>query len=271
MSTLQLSRVTHKKPSPIRQLVMLAPAGGRIPGPFRSVAQDSRLHTQLLEQVQQLRGRIMVEEGALPQSGLDAFGRHRSELDAHAWHLLMVSGASRVTGCVRYLVHPSNVLFSRLGLRRAAAASGCAKWAHRVRSAVEGELAQARREAFSLVELGGWVLERELRGTADGIRMALGAFAWSQIAGGCLGRTTATVKHGSSSMLRRIGGSSLHAFGEPLPRYYDPDYNCEIEMLRFDSRKPNPAYSSLIDDARGSLLSTPIICPQEAQIWQSAS
>jgi hypothetical protein len=271
MSTLHMSCVSRKDSPGRRELVMLAPRGGRIPGPFRTIEEDSAKHQILLDQVQELRGRIMVEEGALPKTGLDSLGRHRSDLDEKAWHLVVVSGGNRVTGCVRYHVHPSNVSFQRLSVRRAAAASGCKKWAHRVKTAVEGELASARHHSFSLVEIGGWVLEPELRGSAEGIRMALGTFAWGQIAGGCLGITTATVKHGSSSMLRRIGGSPLRAFGEPLPRYYDPDYNCEIDMLRFDSRSPNPAYAKLVDDVRHSLLSTPVICPREKQLLRSAS
>ncbi len=271
MSTLHMSRGSRNASRGRRELVMLAPGGSRIPGPFRTIEEDSAKHYNLLNQVQRLRGRIMVEEGALPKTGLDSLGRHRSELDEKAWHLVIVSDGDRVTGCVRYHVHPANVSFQRLSVRRAAAASGCKRWAHRVQTAVEGELAKARRSSFSLVEIGGWVLERELRGTAEGIKMALGTFAWGQIAGGCLGITTATVKHGSSSMLRRIGGSSLRAFGEPLPRYYDPDYNCEIDMLRFDSRSPNLAYAKLVDEVRHSLISTPIICPREEQALRSAS
>ncbi len=271
MRTLQMSRVSRKTSFGCRQLVMLAPEEGPIPGPFRMIEQDSAMHSDLLDQVQKLRGRIMVEEQALPASGLDSRGRHRSDLDAKAWHLIVLSGSGEVNGCVRYLVHPSNVAFNRLSVRRSATASGCRKWAQRVRAAVESELATARRETFSLMEIGGWVLERQLRGTVEGIRMALGAFAWGQIAGGCLGLTTATVKHGSSSILRRIGGCSLTAFGEPLPRYFDPDYNCDIEMLRFDSRRPNPVYASLIDEVRASLLTTPIVCPGQRQVLRSAS
>ena len=266
-----MSPAARRAATGVRKLVMLAPKGARIPGPFRSIEEDSGKHYDLLNQVQRLRGQIMVEEDALPKSGLDLMGRHRSDLDDNAWHLVVTSGANQVQGCVRFLVHPSSVSFNRLSIRQAATAPGCKVWERRVRTAVENELAAAPRGAFSFAEIGGWVLDRELRGSIEGIRMALGIFAWGQIAGGCLGITTATVKHGSSSMLRRIGGSPVHAFGEPLPRYYDSDYNCQIEMLRFDSLKPNPAYVSLVNDVRHSLLSTPIICPREMQRLRSAS
>ena len=72
-------------------------------------------------------------------------------------------------------------------------------------------------------------------------------------------------------VLRRIGGRSLVADGESIPKYYDPEYKCDMEMLRFDSRQPNPKYQTLLKGIRASLLSTPIICRSEqpALSWAS--
>jgi hypothetical protein len=68
-----------------------------------------------------------------------------------------------------------------------------------------------------------------------------------RIAGGALGITTATVRHSSSTILRRLGGSHLAAAGQTVPAYFDPRYNCEMELLRFDSRRPSAKYSGCID------------------------
>ena len=245
-----------------RQLLLLAPLGARIPGPYRHIEQDSALYADLLSQLQQLRGRIMVEEAAIAPEHLDEGGRHRSPVDKDSWHLLIMDHG-RVSGCARYLVHPSNVALSDLVVRRTER-FGCDNWAKRVRSALQRELTIARRHAFSLVEFGGWALAAELRGTPEAARMALASYAFCQIAGGCFGLTTATVQHGSSSILRRIGGRSLVADGEVIPQYYDPEYKCDMEMLRFDSRNPNPKYHGLLRGVRSSLLSTPIICRSDA-------
>ena len=32
-----------------------------------------------------------------------------------------------------------------------------------------------------------------------------------------------------------------------MPRYFDYRYNCDMEILRFDSSEPNPKYRSWID------------------------
>ncbi len=245
-----------------RKVILLAPAGARIPGPYRNIEQDDLRYHELLHQLQKLRGRIMVEESVISEDHLDETGRHQAPVDTESWHLLVVH-RGRVSGCARYLVHPSNVAIDELGVRRTAR-FGCDNWGRRVSLALHRELRQARKHAFSLVEFGGWTLDRHLRGTSEAARMALASYAFCQIAGGCFGLTTATVQHGSSSILRRIGGRSLVAEGEVIPKYYDPEYNCEMEMLRFDSRKPNPKYLALLKGVRASLLSTQIICRSEA-------
>jgi hypothetical protein len=77
--------------------------------------------------------------------------------------------------------------------------------------------------------------------------------------GGGIGVTNATRRHHSSYILRRIGGGSLIADGVELPAYYEPQFNCEMEILRFDSARPNPRYQAWIDDIRAHLLTTPVI------------
>jgi hypothetical protein len=44
-----------------------------------------------------------------------------------------------------------------------------------------------------------------------------------------------------------MGGEPLEANGVPLPSYYDPRYGCEMQILRFDSRRPSETYASLVD------------------------
>lgn len=243
-----------------RSLVLLAPGGARVPDVFGRVDTSHSVYSDLMSRVQRLRGRIMVEEQALPERELDSLGRHRSKYDYKAWHMVTLSGAGEVVGCFRYLVHPTEVSFGDLSIKRVSKVMGCSRWASQFRAAIESELARVRRFGFQLVEFGGWVLSQEFRGSTEAFRMALNAYAWTQLAGGCLGLTTATVKNGSASMLRRLGGSSLEAFGEPIPRYFDSEYNCDIEMLRFDSRTPNPEYDGRLAAAREKLSSATVVC-----------
>jgi hypothetical protein len=70
-----------------------------------------------------------------------------------------------------------------------------------------------------------------------------------------------TTRHHSSSILRRLGGASLVDGEEEIPPYYDPDYGCEMELLTFDSTKPNPRYADWIHDCHHVLSNLVVIAP----------
>jgi hypothetical protein len=89
--------------------------------------------------------------------------------------------------------------------------------------------------------------------------MALAAYSLGQLFGGAVGVSTATRRHCSSSILRRIGGKSLENAGIAIPPYYDPQYKCDMEILRFHSWKPNPRYLVWIEEIGRSLQHIPVI------------
>jgi hypothetical protein len=44
-----------------------------------------------------------------------------------------------------------------------------------------------------------------------------------------------------------------------LPPYYDPQYKCEMEIVRFKSDAPNHKYRRWIDQISASLLDVPVL------------
>lgn len=44
-----------------------------------------------------------------------------------------------------------------------------------------------------------------------------------------------------------------------MPAYYDPQYECDMEILSFRSWAPNPRYSVWIDEIRSTLCHTPVL------------
>jgi hypothetical protein len=252
-----------------RRFVLLAPAGVAPRGAFRHVEGDPGWRQELLNDMQRLRGRIYVNDGAITPDELTADGRHIQSIDEESWHLLVLSPGGRVLGCTRYLQHHASTPFNRLRVRSAALAN-CQEWGEPLRNAVERELESARRSGFSFVEVGGWALDETLRGSSDAVRSVLFTYAWSQIIGGCLGLSTATHRNGSAAILRRIGGRPLEWDGVELPPYYDPHYKCEMEVLRFDSRLPSLKYQPVIDEIRSQIPTVPVICGHKpADAWHS--
>jgi hypothetical protein len=240
------------------RLVLLAPPQARLPASFARIETGSQHHGRLLRSAQRLRGKLYREDGAIRDSEVSWDGRHEHPADEHAWHLLSLDGNGEVSACSRYISHPNKLHFSELGVRNAALADST-EWGTKLRIAIDAEVAEARRRGLAYVEVGGWALDSSLRRTAEAVRIALATYSLARILGGCIGVTTATRRHCSAAILRKIGGRPLRINQVELPPYYDPQYECEMELLRFDSAEPNPRFEVWIEDLRSHLLHSPVI------------
>jgi hypothetical protein len=247
-----------------QRLILLAPTA-TVPGFFKNVEHDTLRHLRLVREMQRLRGKVYLEDGALGRDQLTSDGLHDTAEDHKSWHLLMVDSFRRVTGCAWYLEHPNSVGLDDLRVRQTPLARS-ADWCGKLRKGVESELRKARREHLRYAEVGGWAVSERSRCTSEGLVLALAGYSLGRICGGCLGITTATVRHCSSSILRRLGGSPLAADGAPVPSYFDSRYGCEMEILRFDSRRPNPKFNDLIEQLRESMASVPIFAPSAVRM-----
>jgi hypothetical protein len=241
------------------RMLLLAPAGAIIPESLTGAEWNPQYHRTLLAELQKLRGRVYLEDGAIERSELYPDGRYVQPTDDDAWHLMTLNGRGGASGCARYMAHSGPVHFDDIGvsnspLRR----SG--EWGSGFRTAVEAEIELATRLGIDYVEVGGWALTEEVRGTSAALRIALGMFSMARLLGGCIGLTTATRRHSSSSILGRIGGKSLMAESVEIPGYFDPEYQCEMDILRFDSARPNPRFERWIEELKGYLSGVPVIC-----------
>jgi len=240
-----------------RKWVLLSPSNTVVPDCFGRVTADTTQRDQLLAAMQRLRGRIYLEDGAI-EAGHLTDGRHLVHLDEGSWHLLVVDGYDQVRGCVRFHAYPQTTRFTQLNVARSPLAYS-AEWGGRLRGAVESELELSRRLDLPCVEVGGWALAEEIRGTSEAVRMALAMYSLSQALGGSIGISTVTRRHCSASILRRIGGNSLKYDGLELPPYDDPQFKCEMEVLRFYSWAPNPRYEVWIEEIKQELRATSVL------------
>jgi len=243
--------------SGFRRLLLLSPPHARIPASFQSVSYDPERYTALLHQTQRLRGAIYLEDGAIDESRLTN-GRHVVESDRHSWHLLVLDAEGGICGCTRYRHHESGVQFGSLAVSESSLAS-CSAWGAKVRSAVDEELTLSRALDLPFVEVGGWAVAEPIRNTVEALRMVLASYALFRTFGGAVGLATATARHSSASILRRIGGRPLEYSGQSMPPYVDSQYNCRMEMLRFYSWAPNPRFDSWIAEIGREIQSTPVI------------
>lgn len=246
-----------------RKNLLLAPtlvAGG----PFTEVVVDSSRHHGRLAEAQKLRGRIALHEGAVDRTQLSPDGRHVQAADRHSWHLLTLDNDGRVAACMRYLPHRRGARFNDLAISRSSMALS-KTWGRHLRTAVEEDMQSAHERDCSYVELGGWVISEALRCTTEALRMIATAYAFAQLCGGALGISSASTQRCSATILKRIGGQQMRARGVELPSFYDTHYRCHMEVLRFDSSKPNPRYGKWMDACRSHLKDVPVICPESVE------
>jgi hypothetical protein len=240
-----------------QRLLLLAPPDASAHGFLQNVTVDPQLHEGLMERMQRHRGDIYLKDGAIASEQLSRDGRHQTPEDERSWHLLMLGQDYSITACIWYLEYENTIGIERLRARNCPLATDRAS-RHQFRKAVESELARARRDDLRYAEVGGWAASPDSRCT-DGLFMILAVYALAGISGHARVLSTATVRHGSSTILRRLGGSPLVADSMPIPAYHDSRYGCEMELLRFDTRQPNARYMPTIAALTDRLANAPVV------------
>jgi hypothetical protein len=171
---------------------------------------------------------------------------------------LSMDSSGRISSCLRFLEERNARGFEDLWVRHAAL-SQCPRFGHPFRRAVETEMARARQMQIGFGEVGGWAVAESHRWTLEPLKIILATYGLLQLHGGCAGVATATFRHNSATILRRIGLNSLSWDGAELPPYYDPNYRCEMEVLQFDSRFPNQKYRDSVSELSHAVAASPVI------------
>ena len=237
------------------QFTVLAPSRREIPGTITHSTESTERHSQLMFDLQMLRGNVYREYAGIAATLLPD-GRHWHKLDAQSWHVVLQDGdTGQVVGCARYR---SITAFDQLICSKAAIAVSPITGPV-FRSAFAEQLADARRRGLHYGEASAWAMSEEARCSTKAVGIALMSFALAEWLGGGVGLTTASTRHHASSILRRLGGSPLAGFAP----YYEPMFDCSIELLQFDMATLEPRYSMKLDEMRAELRRTPVLYPME--------
>jgi hypothetical protein len=241
-----------------RQIVLLAPAQTCATSEFPAADDNPARHAKLLKSLQRLRGRVYLADGAIQPADLTTDARHEQAADNFSWHVLSVDSDDAVQGCARLRPYSPYGNYSDLSAYHTDIAR-TDRWSNHLHRAINAEVKLARDRGIKLAEVGGWALTDELRHGTEALRIALATYALGQRLGGCIGFTTATVRHCSAMILRRLGGCLLRDGELEIPRYFDERYGCEMEVLRFDSSAPSEKYSGWVVEAASHLAMAPVV------------
>ena len=175
------------------RLILLAPSADSVGDGFRNVTFNRHRHAERVREMQRLRGKVYLEDGAIERRQLSTDGLHRTPEDERSWHLLMLGRDGRISACAWYLEHENTTSIRNLRVRNcplAATESG----RERLHAAVQSEIDRARQDGLSYAEVGGWAVSKQCRCTSEGLLLALAAYSLGRRLGGALGITTATVR-----------------------------------------------------------------------------
>jgi hypothetical protein len=205
-----------------------------------------------------MRGGVYLEDGAVDARELAAGGLHRTPQDERGWHLVMLDAERRITGCIWYLEHDAPATMEDLRISASPLAVS-RDWGTRLRDAIESDILRAEREGVAYGEVGGWAVSRDSHCSVEGVLLAVAAYGLSRLLGNAIGVTTATSRHSSARILRRLGLMRFAFDGIAFPAYYDPKYRCDMELLRFDSRVSSPRFEGIIDLLQQRLPFVPVV------------
>ncbi len=175
-------------------------------------------------------------------------------IDPASWHIVLEDACGNVVGCSRYREIKQG--FRQLGASHSPIAPS-QRYGQLLRLELENQISSARRRNMQYGEAGAWALRPEIRCSTAAINSVLMTFALAEQLGGGLGVTTATTRHHSAAILKRLGGRRL----DGVPAYYDPAYGCHIEIIQFDSETLGPQYAARVERIRAEILDVEVVCP----------
>ncbi len=236
------------------QFKVLAPSRNEVPRAITHNVLASELHSDLMFDLQKLRGNVYREYAGIAATLLPD-GRHWHQLDDKSWHIVLQNSVGEIVGCARY--RPIAVFEELICAKAAVALSP--ETGPVFRSVFAQQVADARKKGRHYGEASAWALSESARCSTAAVNIALMSFALAEWLGGGVGLTTASTRHHASSILRRIGGVPLGGF-EP---YYEPMFDCSIELLQFDINNLDSRYMAKLDEMRAELRRSAIVCPAE--------
>jgi hypothetical protein len=199
---------------------------------------DARLYSELISEIQTLRGTVYREENILPLGNIDEKGQHSQEADFDSWHIAIQSPAGKLVSSIRILLRehggraiPLSQLHFASALHRMEPQSRAA-----FNDALQLFLDDSRHIAPIFIEVSRLVTDKRHRNTSVPIINMAAVVAMSRIFGGARGIAAATTQYNWASVLRRLGMTELETEDDRvLGSYYDPLYGCSQQLLGLDT------------------------------------
>jgi len=223
-----------------------------------SLEQNGEDYIRYLGDLQRLRARIYLADGAIQHSSVDSEGRHNSTHDADSWHILAVDAAEDVVGCIR--VSPVDIRSWKKRPRLRQIDEALARMPQEKHLAYRLEinkflctlaLESPMKNRYVLVT-GGWAIAEDWRSSALGLQLALAPYALGRLIDYCGGLFVASERNNSHRILSKLGNIALHPRQEKS-MFFDSNYGCRVGFLGARHDGVRPHFLNQIDHLERSL------------------
>jgi hypothetical protein len=240
-------------------LELVAPRDQRLPAVFSRIRPSADQYESMIEQIQQIRGAVCLEDGTIPASAPDARGRHYAPIDETSWHLIVLNQREKLVGCLRVTVYRSGIRLADLKLHEVITRMEIGDQG-RYEPAIDAYLADAKSTGLQFAEAGGWAVAKEFRNSSVGSVLCLATVALGQVLGNTLNIASANGGNGAAKMIRRLAGAEhLSRYGVSLTEFFETHDGVPIEILIWDSRQPPQQYARDVREINLALRNAPVL------------
>lgn len=253
-------------------LTVVAPSSAHVPEWLTNVLVNEGMYRNLVDEIQRFRGYVYVKDKAIPSSSLDEQGRHYSEYDFRAWHIVLRDRRQELCGAIRVGLMPwtrINDISDLQVVQYLARLSAGNDEKATLQTVVRNFLENCRTIQPTVWEPGAWAVSEDMRRSRLAPVLAASIWSLGRAIGGAAGVSTATTRHGSSEILKKMGGFELAFNGAPLPPFYDTYHECFIELVGFDSDYLNPRLETTVTEIQDYIKGLPIITREDSSCAES--
>ncbi|MEY4530425.1 MAG: hypothetical protein RLZZ156_1146 [Deinococcota bacterium] len=231
--------------------LLLAPANARIPKVFSRVEENVQAHETWRTKLQQLRGKVFLEDGAIKESHLDEQGRHISKLDINSWHFLVMSPEEQIRGVMRTQIWyyddrlPELCELNLYGLLER---MQDLELRQKFTTALNNTMHQPN-DNTCFMEVSALAVDAASQGFTIGSMLGISGYSIGNIVDAYVAFGAGTDRHHTARFYHKLGGISFRDSSNPevvLPPFFDTGYNCQMDIMAFFKDQPTPAIKEMI-------------------------
>lgn len=229
--------------------LLLAPANARIPSVFSRVEDNVKAHEAWLTKLQQLRGKIFLEDGAIKESQLDDQKRHVSKLDIDSWHFLVLGPEENLRGLMRCQIWYYDDRLPKLcelNLYGLLERMQDLELRQKFTTALNDFMHQPN-DNTCFMEVSALAVDAASQGFTIGSMLGISGYSIANIVDAYAAVGAGTDRHHTARFYHKLGGMSFKDPNNPevvLPPFFDTGYDCQMDIMGF--KEPAPAIKEMI-------------------------